>query len=171
MTDDHGTLEAFGVIFFMWAAVFFGVWGGFPLDYTIKIWLDVLSSVGFIMFGLLYFMVKGKIPFPSQDSMNKVRFWFGVVAYSYQIVIAFLMNYVTWEFATINGIQVVTYRDLLSLANGIIGVVVIILMIIFIRRRNPYKKPAPNAPSTRSPAAGSRARETRRLRRRRTNQA
>ncbi len=139
MSEEHGTLDAFGVIFLCWAAVFFGVWV-FPLADTSKVTLDILSTVLFIMFGVVYFMLKGKIPFPNPELRRKIEFWYSIAMLSVFAAMAFLLNYILWESVTINGVEVVTYRDLIALLYGIIGVGIIVFMIRYIKNRNPYKK-------------------------------
>ncbi len=138
-TEEHGTLQAFGVIFAMWVGVFFGVWV-LPIAENTKILLDVLSSVGFVIFGLLYFMVKGKIPFPRKELMERVIFWLGIISCMLQAMGMFALNVILWEVVEINGILVVTYIDLISLIFGIMGVSVIAFMIWYIFNRNPYRK-------------------------------
>jgi hypothetical protein len=139
MSEEHGTLEAFGVIFLCWAAVFFGVWV-FPLADLPKVSLDISSSVIFIMFGIAYFMLKGKIPFPNRELRRKIEFWYYIIVLSLFAAIAFWLCYFLWEYVTINGVEVVTLRDLIALSYGIIGVGVVVFVIRYIKNRNPYKK-------------------------------
>jgi hypothetical protein len=139
MSEEHGTLEAFGVIFLCWAAVFFGVWV-FPLADMGKITLDIFSSVIFIMFGVVYFMLKGKIPFPNPEMRRKIGFWYNIVMLSLFAAIAFWFSYFLWEFVTINGVEVVTLRDLVALLYGIMGVSLVVFVIRYVNNKNPYKK-------------------------------
>jgi len=139
MSEKHGTLEAFGVIFACWAAVFFGVWM-LPLPDFVRIYFDGFSTILFAIFGVSYFMLKGIIPFPKPESWRKANFFLDITIYLLMATISFSLNYITWEFTTVNGVQVVTYNNLISLIYGILGVVVIIFTIRYIRNRNPYKK-------------------------------
>lgn len=139
MAEEHGTLDAFGVIFLCWAAVFFGVWV-FPLAETSKVILDILSTVAFVLFGVVYFISKGKIPSPSEEMWRKMNFWFDNLVYWTFAVLLFLITYVSWEFKTINGVQVVTYGNLASLFFGACGVLLLVYTIWRINKRNPSKK-------------------------------
>jgi hypothetical protein len=118
----------------MWAAVFFGMLAANQISLTIKIFVDTFTSLAFITGGLLYFMVKGKIPFPNQELMNRMYFWFGIAVFLLEAGMSFYMNYLFWVVKTINGIQVVTYIDLISLFYGGMGVFALLFMVQFIRR-------------------------------------
>jgi len=139
MAEEHGTLDSFGVIFLCWAAVFFGVWV-FPLDVLLKVVLDILSSAAFVLFGVVYFVSKGKIPTPSEEMWQKIKFWYDILFFCFFAGVFFWLNYVAWEFKTINDVQVVTYSDLASLICGAFGVLLVIYTIWRIKNRNPSKK-------------------------------
>ena len=143
MPDEHGTLQAFGVIFACWGLPFFGVWA-IPIAENLKIFFDIYVSVFFAMFGFFYFMYKGKIPTPKKETFEKITFWLSLPVLFIQTIMAFVLNVIFWEVVTINDIYVVTYIDLFSLIYGIMGIGSIIFTYRFIKKRNPYKKKTPN---------------------------
>lgn len=139
MSDEHGTLQAFGVIFACWGVPFFGIWA-IPIADNIRIFFDIFDSIFFVMLGLFYFMYKGIIPFPKKRSLEKITFWLSLIAILLQAFGAFALNYITWEVEIINGVYVVTYLDLFSLIYGVMGIGTLIFMYRYIKKRNPYQK-------------------------------
>jgi NADH:ubiquinone oxidoreductase subunit K len=128
MSVEHGTLEAFGVIFVGWATVFFGIWA-MPISLTYQIAIDIFSSIAFIIFGAAYFSHKQIIHVRKQ----RVLFWFGVCFASLFAGMNFGITMVTWETISINDVPVVTYRNVFSLMFSVVGIVEVLIALWLIR--------------------------------------
>jgi hypothetical protein len=89
-------------------------------------------AVFFVLFGASYFARK--------ETWQKIRFWYDILVYWFFAGMFFWLNSVAWESKTINGVQVVTYRDLASLSIGLCGVLAGIYTIWLIRNKNPSRK-------------------------------
>jgi hypothetical protein len=138
MSEEHGTLEAFGVIFVCWGTVFFGVWV-FPLDNMAKCLIDLGTSVLFIMFGLSYFTYKNKIQWAKHSSLIR-KAYLGVVVIFVLIeaALGFYLSIVFWEVFSIDGVHVITYQDIVSLLLGASSVFLTAYAARIIKNRNKY---------------------------------
>ena len=139
MGDEYETLQAIGVFFVCWGTVFFGVWV-LPTGDSLKVAVDVSSSISFVIFGILYFRKKGMIPTPKREIIEKVMFWFVSIGFLFTAGFSFYLNVLAWNIVTIGGVQVVTYQDLYSLLFGAVGILSLVRLFNIVTKRNPYKR-------------------------------
>ena len=92
MTGEHGTLEAFGAFVMIWGTIFFGVWALPGMD-TIKILVDVISTIGVFISGLSYFIHKKIIHVPHIKNFSTQISFFDVHSYCFYLELCF-----TWLF-------------------------------------------------------------------------
>jgi hypothetical protein len=139
MAGEHGTLQAFAAVVTIWGTIFFGVWA-LPLSEQIKFSIDVVSSIGIGVLALIYFMRKGTIPIPKKQTLDRVSFWLGIIQLILMVGTTFYLSVITWEVVTIDGVNVVTYTNLISLYYGVLAVVSLIFAVWYVINKNPYKK-------------------------------
>jgi hypothetical protein len=139
MPVEHGTLEAFGVIFGCWAVVFFGIWT-MPIDLVYHIGIDIFSSIAFIIFGLVYFSYKEVI----HVRWDRFLLWLVVISLAIMAGVNFILTLTTWKSVTINDVLVVTYGNIISLMFTIAGILEIWLALklvsMYIRSHKVKKK-------------------------------
>jgi hypothetical protein len=133
MPDDYGTLNTILAIIGAWGVIFFGVWAT-PLSIQQKYIVDFGNTFLFIMFGIMYFDFKGKIPI-GKEMRRRIWFWFGVGVELFQGATMFLVTIATWKVVVISGYEVVTYDNLISLLFSIMGVLVIVYAAYRIKNR------------------------------------
>lgn len=153
----HDTFMAVMTYLATWFVVVFGVLG-ISATLEIKIILEVLAVVGFGAFGGTYFFrdyqkrhkqsrkqaVKS-IPPPlrvetsgDKHLVSKRFFWFGIFMEFYQAGVAFLTTISTWRTFLINGVEIVTVHNLISLMFSVMGIIVIAYTINRIQNRRRY---------------------------------
>lgn len=74
----------------------------------------------------------------SKHLQSKAFFWFGIFLEFYQTGTAFLLTVVTWNVYSIEGVEVVTYNNSLSLLFSVIGIVVILYTLNRIKNKKKY---------------------------------
>ena len=139
MTEEHGTLTAFGVIFASWAVVFFGVWT-LPASDSVKIVLDAVTTISFFTFGYSYFAYKKILPLPSSETKDKILFWIWLVNFIISASTSFTISLSNWEITRLDGVPVVTFNNLFSAFYFVIFCISIYLIYSNIRNKNPYRK-------------------------------
>lgn len=70
----------------------------------------------------------------------KVDFWFGICIMVIIVIMAFLMTISTWAVYSVDGVEIVTYNNLVSLIFSIEGVGVITYIIYRVRNRDTIMK-------------------------------
>jgi hypothetical protein len=138
MTDEYGEILVVLGFVSVWGLVFFGIWTIPISDYS-RIVVDEAVTIFIPAFGIMYFDYKGKIPIGA-EMRQKIWFWFFVGLELLQALVAFSLTITTWEVVEIEGHQVITYEDLVSLLFSIGGILVIVYVIYMIRNRQSYMK-------------------------------
>jgi magnesium-transporting ATPase (P-type) len=141
LSDEYKTLHVILELFIAWCGVFFGIWV-FPFGDMAKYMIDLFTIVVFVMLGLAYFTYKNKIDWSKHRSLwRKLFFGFTIGLTLVQAGMSFILFVGFWEVFSINGVNVVTYRDLISLLFAISGILLVVVTIRMIKNRHKYLKP------------------------------
>ncbi len=148
MADKHSGINTIIAFIILWATTFGLVWAIPPLSDSTKWFIDEFVTIVIPMFAIIYFDYKGEIPIGKE---TRQKIWFGICC-GLTLVIAFstfIMTAATWEYVEIEGHQVITYLNMISLTPSIIGVGTIFYVFNLIKNRKNYwrtqekpKKPA-----------------------------
>ena len=131
MSDRHSTFNAIITLGAFWAVVFFGVLTLSDVPSFEKYEIDAIISVGFFVFGLVYFNAKRfrAIVTIILSKGTKIAFWLVSIVECIDVVFLFYFGVINWNIVTINDIPVVTFYNVLAFGSILLGTVFFINLI------------------------------------------
>ncbi len=134
-------------IFVAWCAALALIWAISVFSEPNKALLSIIGSIAFVMIGFFYFrwnQINPKlttfIERVQNTNLEPFIFGFSLTLSLIESLTAFYSSIVTWQVFEVNGVQVLTYINLINIAIFVMGFYLLIFAVRIIKRRIKKKK-------------------------------